>query len=202
MAEMKAGQVQVYFGGQGSGKTFLAHYHISTKSRVLLHDINCTPELAKGSRVIESKYDLLAAVSVPGPMKLCWRGYASGDKWEMFEWANRAALAGEGFAVLWDEADLLIGNNLPRGSHAERLVNAGRHRKCSLYATSRRPQKMPRDVVDAATRIDAAKIISSKVIDYLSEQTDQDWSGLRNVKKYEFLDWNGSRLAVKKSPFS
>jgi hypothetical protein len=194
-------EVRLYVGKSKSGKTHLALHQMKARRRVLIHDPNGEDALADGAVIVETKDHLLRLVSARGNIRICWRGSLAMPITEAFEWANRAAWAGEGFTVLWDEADRLC-PKLDVDSWAYKLINAGRHRNVRVAATSRRPQRVPRDLTAAATRICAGKTTGARDLSYLSEYFNGRTEELKSLGKYEFLDWTDADIARKKSPFS
>ena len=192
----------MFFGKSGSGKSSLALHQLARAPRVLIHDPNCEPAHAKRALVIEDRAQLIRAVEIPGRVRICWRGVVTmGDA--AFEWANRCAWAGEGFAVFWDEVDRFVkaGRMLP--PYAYKLVNAGRHRRCSIFAASRRPCTVGRDLTAAATRIMAFRITGPTDIEYLADFMGKEVAaGLPGLADFTALDWTEAGATEKKSPFA
>lgn len=193
--------VRLFLGKSGSGKTRLALHQLRSARRVLIHDPNCEAQLAARATVCEDKAQLVRLVEQPGRVRICWRGVATMGE-AAFEWANRCAWAGEGFAVFWDEVDRFTGTGrLPPAAY--QLVNAGRHRNVRIFAASRRPCRMPRDLTAAATRIAAFKITGPTDIDYLAEFMGRATAErLPSLPDFTALDWAEGDVAEKKSPFA
>jgi hypothetical protein len=192
---------RLFFGKSGSGKTTLALAQLAGARRVLIHDPNAEDKLARRALVIHERAELVKAVSIPGRVRICWRGVATMGP-EAFEWANRCAWAGEGFTVLWDEVDRFTGSGrLPE--HAYLLVNAGRHRRCRVFACTRRPFRMPRDLTAAATRIMAFRITGPTDVAYLAEFMGPAAAArLPELPDFTALDWQEGTVSEKKSPFA
>ena len=199
-APLETGEIQLYLGLSGFGKTFLALHHLKAHSRVLIHDPNCDAQLAETAIVTSDPAELVGLASRRGPVRICWRGVESMEKMEAFEWANRAAWAGEGFAVFWDEIDRFIdrGGRLPEW--ADKLVNAGRHRGCIVLAAARRVTRIPTDIRDGATRICTSRVGPGSV-PWFKDIFGAEASRVRTLRKRHFLDYDGDTVSEKKSPF-
>lgn len=191
---------RVFLGKSGSGKTTLALYQLRKAGRVLIHDPTGQPALAERAIVATERAHLVELVAIPGKVRICWRGYASIAPRDAFEWANRCALAGQGFAVLWDEVDFAVGSQrLPDAAY--RIVNAGRHRGLRVFACSRRPFRVPRDLTAAATRICAFRITGPTDVDYLRPFLGPAADRLPHLPDFTALDWTEERAAERKSTF-
>lgn len=191
--------VTVFLGLSGFGKTFLARHHLTGRPRVLIHDPNAEEAWAAGAVVCDDRAELVRLIARPGPLRICWRGISTMGL-DAFEWANRAAWAGEGFTVVWDEVDRFTSTGrLPH--HAYQLINAGRHRGCRIFAIARRPFRVPRDITAAAGRICAFRITSPPDIDYLRDFMGPAADQLPDLKRYVAIDWTEAGARVKKSPF-
>lgn len=194
--------VRLFLGKSTSGKSTLARFQLRARPRVLIFDPNMEQDHGRGAVLCDDPDHLVQLVGERGAIRICWRGFATMDVEEAFEWGNRAAWAGEGFTVLWDEVDryLPAGRRFP--TWADRLINAGRHRGCSIFAAARRPARIAPDLRDAATRICVARITGENSLGYLRQVDGLDVERIPALADYEFLDWQeAAGSAVKKSPF-
>ena len=157
--------VRIFLGKSGQGKTTLAKHQAAPRRRVLIFDPTHDATLSAGALITSDPGELLDLIAMRGALTICWR-HPGADDFNAFEWGNRAALAAENFTMLWDEVDTLApGGRLP--PYAYRCANLGRHSGISIYAASRRPARVPRDLMAAATRICAFRTTDQDDLKYL-----------------------------------
>lgn len=193
---LNAGQVWCYFAKSGWGKTRLALYHLRPFSRVLIHDPNGEAQHAARAIVCDDPEHLVRLIARPGPVRICWRGIKSMGA-DAFEWANRGAIAGEGFAIFWDEVDKFV-RNRPLPPYAYQLANSGRHWGCRVFFAARRPANVGRDLTAAATRICAGLISDPESVAYLRDFMGDPAKQLPTLAAGQFVDWQGGPASVKK----
>lgn len=192
--------VELYFGRSGMGKTHLALSRIGP-APVILFDVTGQPMLARNAVIAETQEQLIAALD-RRQRRICWRGFTTmGD--DAFDWANRCALAYGGYAVFWDEVDVMMDPRRPVPRAAYRIINMGRHRDVTVYATARRPSAMPRHLTAAATAVYSYAVISDPDVVYLRQFFGRDHAAaLPNLPKGEALIWTeagASRKIIFKS---
>lgn len=195
--------VRLFLGKSTSGKSYLARYQMRAFPRQLIFDPNMEIDHGSGAVLCDDPAHLVELVGERGPIKICWRGFASMPVLDAFEHANACAWAGENFVVFWDEVEryLPAGNVMPEW--AAKLINAGRHRGCKIFAATRRPARISTDLRDAATRICIGRITGDNSIGYLKNLIGTDALRAPGLQPREFLDWSEETETVirKKSPF-
>lgn len=191
---------RLYLGKGGSGKTTLALAHSWAFERVVVCDPNGEDMHARNAAVTDDRAQLVRLVAEPGPWRVCWRfgrtGYDAG-----FEWVNRVAWARGDLCLVWDEADSFMrSGTMPET--AFRLWNQGRHRRLRIFACSRRPARVPRDVTANVTRACVFRTQEPRDLQFIGAFMEPD--SARQVAQLEQLhavDWTAARWAVKKSLF-
>lgn len=126
-------------------------------------------------------------------------GLADGAE-DAFEFANRCALAAGDMLVVWDEVDRFsTAAKMPPA--AKRIVNAGRHVGLRLFACSRRPYMMNRDLTALATRMAIFRTTEPRDLRYFADYVGAAAENVPGLEAYHALDWTEHGAAVKKSPF-
>lgn len=194
---------RLYLGRGGSGKSSLVRHHASAYPRVVLFDPNGEDEAAAGAIVCERLSDLTGALldaAPSSPVWICWRGVARDP--EAFEAANRVLWAAGDLVAVWDEADQFIGSHrLP--PEAYRLWNMGRHRGLRIWACSRRPQRISRDMTANLYRAAIFRMSEPRDLAFVS-----DFAGREAAEKvavlppYHALDWTEEGATVRAAPYA
>lgn len=197
---LKRPDVRLYLGRGGSGKSYLARRHLPRRARVLIHDTNAESENAKRAEVCDTMADLARLVSFDGPIRICWRGIARYGPMDAFEWGNRAAWAGEGFTVLWEDADVYLAGALTP-PWALRLMTAARHRDVSLFACARSAYGLPPRFRAVATRVIAFRTVLPADVAYLRGWIGDAADDLPRLALYEAIDWREGVVERRRSPF-
>lgn len=197
MAALSKADVRVFLGKSGSGKTSLALDQLRAFKRVLIFDPNGEDQHARGAQVATTKAQLVNLISIPGPARITWRGFDGMDDEDAFEWGNRCAMAGEGFAVFWDEVDrFAVNGRLP--PYARRMVNGGRHRGLAIFAAARRPLRVPRDLTAAATAINAFRFTEPADLDYMAGYVGRSHADqLPGLADHHFLAWTEQGAEIR-----
>ncbi len=187
--------VELYLGRSGMGKTHLALSRIGP-APVIIFDATGQPALARNAIIATDQQQLLAALDKRA-RRICWRGFETmGD--DAFDWGNRCALGYGGYAVFWDEVDVMMEarRTVPPGAY--RIINMGRHRDVTVYATARRPSAMPRHLTAAATAVYSYAVISDPDVVYLRQFFGRDHaSALPTLPKGEALVWTEAGVSRK-----
>lgn len=175
------------FGMGGTGKTYLALSAIGP-DRALLFDVNHQEKLTRNAVICDDKAQLVELVA-RGARRICWRGMTTMGATEGFEWGNRCAWAAGNYALYWDEIDLMMRPYFTP-EYANKMINAGRHRGCRVFATLRRPSEMPRSLRALATEVTAFQIMdendAAALRGYFGSEGVQQLPGL---KTGEALVW-------------
>jgi hypothetical protein len=160
---------------------------------------------AQGADVTASAGDLVDLVKL-GRARICWEGAPQFDEqgrptFNPLDWACRVAWAAGDYLVVADEADrFMTAGRLSPGIY--QLWNMGRHRRCRVFACSRRPARVSRDCTANVTR--AAIFFSQEPADlrYLANFADASAvAEVRTLGQYEAIDWTQAGWAKKKSLF-
>jgi len=193
---------RLYLGVGGSGKTTLALDHSWEFPRVIVCDPNGEAAHASGADLVETKADLVDQARRPGAVRLCWRGFQSIPADEAFAWVNRVAWAAGNMLVVWDEADLFMtAQRLPEDAY--RLWNMGRHRRCRVFACSRRPARVSRDCTANLTRAAVFKTQEPADLRFLASFMEPSAAQeVAKLARFHAVDWNQEGWGVKKSPFA
>lgn len=200
MRSLPAPDNRLYLGKGGSGKTTLALSHTWRFERVIVCDPNGESAHTKHARVISDKAALVEAVNDPGQWRVCWRFDQTGFD-DGFEWVNRVAWARGDLCLVWDEADQFTRWGLP--PTAFRIWNNGRHRRLRVFACSRRPARVPRDMTANLTRACVFRTQEPRDLSFIREFTvdGESVGAVRSLGAFEAVDWTEAGWAVKKSPF-
>jgi len=197
---------RLYLGKGGSGKTTLALAHAWAFPRAIICDPNGEDAHAEGGQVTDHPGELVELIAAPGPWRVTWRfprmGFADG-----FAWVNRAAEAAGDCALVWDEADLFLRHGMT--PEAFRLWQTGRHRRLHIFACSRRPATMPRDLRANLARLCVFRMQEPRDLEAVAEFTDDlaiedAVRGLPIPKPGEApwaVDWTEAGWKVKRSLF-
>lgn len=202
---MDAPDNRVFLGLGGSGKTFLARYQADLVSaRVLIFDPAGDDNNTNGCHVVTDRRQLLELLVRPGPFKVCWRAVhhaeSEAELSAAFDWANRCAWAAGNMVLIWDEADFLTKGRLIGKAYP--IVHAGRHRDLRLFACSRRPAGLPRDLTGNATRFLLFKIEEPLDLEYLRPRIGRDVAlELPRLVPRQAFDRHAGRLELKPTPF-
>ena len=206
----KQKDIREFLGKGGYGKSTLMRKQLanvipSRRGRVIFFDTNAEDENAQGAVLCHTKAELVAAVKETGKFNVCWRGHLTMPHVEAFEFANRVAKAAHNCVVVWEEADRYM-KAMSVPPIAMELIDAGRHWGVTVFAASRRPQRMPRDLTANASRIMCFHSSDSTVINYLKEFIGEEWAEkLPTLQRYEAISHYedpDQKTAIKKSPFT
>jgi len=198
---LKAADIRVFLGKSGSGKSTLARFQARRFRRQMIFNPNLEPDWEKGAIVCADPAYLVQLCRRDGPLRVCWQGMglAEGNE-EAFEFANRCALAAGDMVLIWDEVDRFsTAARMP--THAKRIVNAGRHAGLRVFACSRRPYMMNRELTALATRMAIFRTTEPRDLKYFAEYVGAAAEGIPDLAAYHALDWSEHGSAVKKSPF-
>lgn len=189
---------RLYIGMGGSGKTWLALRHAAGYPRI----VYVRPEDRERAPYpeIRDRAALCEAMKQPR-FAVTFTTDANPDLWE---WANRAALARGDTLILWEEAPSLGDGKpkLPPFAHA--LWMRGRHARCRVFAVSQRPSRLSRDctanlsraVIFATTEPNDLKFYRDMIGE--REAIDQ----IRSLAKYHAVDFRPFQgWEVRQSPF-
>lgn len=201
MLSLKNPDNRLYLGKGGSGKTTLALSHTWRFERVIVCDPNGEGAHTEDAVVIDDRAQLVEAVNDPGPWRVCWRFGGTGFD-EGFEWVNRVAWARGDLCLVWDEADQFTRWGLP--PTAFRIWNNGRHRRLRVFACSRRPARVPRDLTANLSRACIFKTQEPNDLKFIRDFTaGREAEGMvRELEPFHALDWReDGTMAVKKSLF-
>jgi pimeloyl-ACP methyl ester carboxylesterase len=189
---------RLYLGMGGSGKTWLALRHAAAFDRI----VYVRPSDSERAPWPETR-DRAALCVALKQARFAVTFTTDADP-ELWEWANRAALAAGDCLVVWEEASSL-GDGKPKlPTYAHALWMRGRHEGCRVFACSQRPSRISRDctanlsraVIFATTEPNDLKFYRDMIGDRAAIDR------IRSLARYEAVDfdplhgWN-----VKKSPF-
>ncbi|MCK5296197.1 MAG: hypothetical protein KAJ75_04840 [Alphaproteobacteria bacterium] len=201
---LKEADIRAFLGKSGSGKTTLALHHLKKYKRIIIHDPNGEQALAKGAIICNTRAELLTAVKNK-TFRICWRGAVGVDgvkpAVEAFEFANKVAWAVENTVAFWDETDrFCVNNSLAKVPVAYKLLNSGRHRGLRIFAASRRPQRIPRDLTALCTKIYIFQTTEPRDLKYFQELVSEEIPKIiRALKRYHYVEWQEKGYSVKKS---
>lgn len=192
-------EIRLLFGRGGTGKTWRALELVGPRP-ALIHDITNQPKLATNAAVCDDPAHLVDLMAGGKARRICWRGYNTMGE-DAFEWGNRVAWAAGGRVVFWDEVDFLMPPTRTP-PHAYRLINAGRHRDCTIIATARRPYAMSRHLTAAATAVECFTVTGRRDVEYLAEFFDDQAPAVRTLGAGEAMVWTDRDGAARKNIFT
>ena len=195
--------LRLYLGKSHSGKTTLALHQARTARRLLVHDPVGDDRWGLQWTVTSDRAELLDTLAQPGAVRCAWRGAFTAnserERLAAFEWANRCAWACGNLTILWDELDTFTERGLPPVAY--RIVNAGRHRALAVYACSRRPFRVPRDVSANAGRIICFRMTEPRDVQYLEAIAGDVARQVPQLWRFHALDWTEYGSIVRVAPF-
>lgn len=144
--------VHAILGLRGHGKSRLARRLVADAPRLLVVDTlgEHSDNLARGA----SPEEIAGALGGdPTDYRLCLRPSGDADSaYGQVEWLERVAASRRGCCLFVDEIDRWYSSpSTPLGEGLFNLVQYGRHYDQSVVAVSRRPQRMPSDILSQAT---------------------------------------------------
>ena len=200
----KVRDIRLFFGEGGQGKSTLIRHQLKNHKRIIQFDRNLEDEYEDGAVICYSRAELVAAVNDAGkPFRVTWRGHKT-DPDGAFEFANRVAMAVRHTTLVWDEADLWIGKGkLGKSPLANELINACRHYEIKIFASSRRPACVPRDLTANASRLVVFMTSEPADLKYCQDYIGKDLAAkLPDLQPFTAIEGKGAKKGVKKSPFA
>lgn len=196
---------RLYFGVGGSGKTTLALAHTWKFDRVIICDPNGEKMHAEGADVTADR-GALVAIARDKHFRVCWRfDDADADiEGHGYDWASRVALAAGNTVIVWDEAEFYVGAGaIKLPATARRIWNAGRHRRCRVFACTRSPFAINRHMTRNLTRACVFATNEPADVDYFRKILGSGAAeAVPTLKPFHAVDWRqGGAWAVKKSLF-
>lgn len=201
MESLGAPDNRLYLGVGGSGKTTLALTHSWDYARCIVVDPNGENMHAGAAFVTNDPRELVELAMLP-EFRICWRPEMMNAE-DGYELATRVAWAAGNCALVWDEADFFMrAGRLP--PHALRMWNAGRHRRCRVFAVSRSPFRVSRDCTRNLTRACVFAIQEPSDLKFLASFMGQEAANhVPALPQRHAIDWHqGGAWTVKRSIFA
>jgi hypothetical protein len=191
---------RLYLGKGGSGKTTLALCHSHDFARVIICNPNAEDQHEEGADVTDDRAELVQLAAQRGPWRIAWRFTKTGNA-VGFDWVNRVAWAAGDCCIVWDEADLFMRHGtMPDAAY--QLWNVGRHHRVRIFACSRRPARVSRDVTANLSRACVFRTQEPTDIDFLGEFMERSAAdAVKQLQPFHAVDWTQQGWAVKKSLF-
>lgn len=205
----RTNEVRVYVAKKGSGKTTLVRRALVTFPRRLIVD----PMREYREGVVVEGFDALAAylerMRVAPRYSVVLRTMDDDERDAVLDLVTAGSPEDPplpGVLIVLDEVDrICTPYDIKPG--LKRLVNYGRHYGASLFAVSRRPRAMHRDITANADRIIVGQTQEPGDVEYLREFTGPEFAArAMKLRQYEFLTYpddlnrEGDASTVGKTP--